>query len=54
MWYIWFSKGICGIYGICVICGSFLYCLVEARLCRQIFLGPARFIWFRTYPYLYM
>jgi hypothetical protein len=39
MWYIWFSKGICGIYGICVICGLFLNSLVAARLCCRIFVG---------------
>jgi hypothetical protein len=42
MWYIWFSKDICGI---CVICGSFLYCFVAARSCCRIFFGPASLLW---------
>jgi hypothetical protein len=41
MGYSWFSKGICGI---CAICGSFLYCLMAARLCCRIFFAKGGFI----------
>jgi hypothetical protein len=39
MWYMLFREDICGI------CGSFLYCLVAARLCCRFFLGPVSLMW---------